>query len=214
MGVQSEGENRGDNMFSKRPDGRALRNVSPYDKALCYVMARRCDAQVYFTEEIDCKPFDDFIAIKKAEGIEYSYLHIITAAIVRVHAQRPWLNRFVMNGRLFSRNELTVSMAIKKSLRDDATSTTVKLRFSGKENIQQIERSIDENIYQSKIADAVNSTDKLAARIMNAPPIFIKLMIWAIKLMDRWNVLPKAIVDASPFQIGRASCRERVLAIV
>ncbi len=186
-------------MFSKRADGRILKNLDPYDKALCYVMSRRSDAHVYFTEEIDCKYFDEYIAQKKAEGKELTYLHILMVAIVRVHAQRPWLNRFVMNGRIFARNELTVSMAVKKSLRDTSTSTTVKLPFTGHENIFEIADRIDQSIFETKEVGSENKTDRLAARVMNAPPLLIKLMVWAIKLLDRWNLLPKAIIDASPF---------------
>lgn len=186
-------------MFSKRADGRILRNLDPYDKALCYVMPRRSDAHVYFTEEVDCKYFDEYIEKKKAEGRDITYLHIFTAAIVRAHAQYPALNRFVMNGRIFARNELTVSMAIKKRLRTSATSTTVKLPFTGHESILEIADAIDGSISEVKAPGSENSTDRLAARIMNAPPIFIKLMVWAIKLLDRWNMLPRAIIDASPF---------------
>lgn len=186
-------------MFSKRADGRMLRSLDPYDKALCYVMPRRSDAQVYFTQEIDCKYFDEYIARKQQQGLELTYLHILMAAMVRVHAQRPWLNRFIMNGRVFARNELTVSMAIKKSLRDEAGSTTVKLSFTGHENIFDVAEKINQCIHETKEVGSVNNTDKLAAAVMNAPPLLIKLMVWAIKLMDRWNMLPKAIIDASPF---------------
>ncbi len=186
-------------MFSKRSDGRILRNLDPYDKALCYIMSRRSDAHVYFTEEFDCKYFDEYIAKKKEEGRDITYLHILMAAIVRVHAQFPALNRFVMNGRIFARNELTVSMAIKKKLRSTSTSTTVKLPFTGHEGLLESADKIDDSESEVKKPGSENSTDRLAARIMNAPPIFIKLMVWFIKLLDRWNILPRAIIDASPF---------------
>lgn len=186
-------------MFSKRKDGRILRNLDPYDKALCYIMSRRSDAHVYFTEEFDCKYFDEYIAKKKEEGRDLTYLHILMAAIVRVHAQFPALNRFVMNGRIFARNELTVSMAIKKKLRSTSTSTTVKLPFTGHEGLLEIADRIDASVSEVKKPGSENSTDRLAARIMNAPPLLIKLMVWLIKLLDRWNMLPRAIIDASPF---------------
>jgi hypothetical protein len=35
--------------------------------------------------------------------------------------------------------------------------------------------------------------------LTSAPHILIKFMVWAIKLADRWNMLPKSIIDASPF---------------
>ena len=90
-------------------------------------------------------------------------------------------------------------MAIKKKLRSTSTSTTVKLPFTGHESILEVTDAIDASISEVKAPGSENKTDRLAARVMNAPPILIKLMVWAIKLLDRWNMLPKAIIDASPF---------------
>jgi len=187
-------------MFSKRADGHALKNLDPFNKAIAYVMARRSDALVYFTEQIDCKYLDEYIAKRKEEGIELSYLDIIAASMMRVHALRPCLNRFVVNGRIFARNELTLSIALKKSLRDDAAETTVKLNFTGHENIYDTKQMFDKVIRETKDASGEqNVTDKLAARIMNGPPFLIKWLVWICKLLDRWNMMPKAFIDASPF---------------
>ncbi len=186
-------------MFSKRSDGHALKNLGPFDTAIAYVMARRSDALVYFTEPVDCKYIDEYIARRKAEGVELSYLDIIATAMVRVHALRPCLNRFVVNGRIFARNELTLSIALKKSLRDDGASTTVKLHFTGHENLEDVTRMFDKVIHETKEAEGENSTDKLAARVMNGPPALIKLIVWTCKLLDRWNMMPKSFIDASPF---------------
>ena len=47
-------------------------------------MQRRSDAQVFFTDDIDCKYLDDYIEKKKAENIEITYLDIFAAATVRM----------------------------------------------------------------------------------------------------------------------------------
>ena len=51
---------------------------------------------------------------KAAEGIKFSYMNIIYAALIRILAERPQLNRFAMNGTLYARNQILVSLAIKK----------------------------------------------------------------------------------------------------
>ena len=186
-------------MFTKRTDGQFLKKLGPYDKALAYVMSSRADAHVYFEDQIDCEFLDDYIALKKDQGIEISYLHIIAAGCVRLYALRPALNRFVMNGRIFSRNGIFLSVAIKKRMRDEEASTVVKLQFSGKETIFEIKEILDDAIHKTKSAGDENDTDHLAAMVMNLPAMIVKPAVNLLKLMDRWNILPKSVISLSPF---------------
>lgn len=62
-------------------------------------------------------------------------MNIIYAALVRIISQRPNLNRFAMNGALYERDKIYVSLVIKKSLTDDGPETPVKLDFNGDERI-------------------------------------------------------------------------------
>ena len=186
-------------MFRRRSGARYLKTLNPYDKILAHVMTRRSDAQVFFTDDIDCKYLDAYIAEKGAEGVDFSYLDIVNAAIVRIYALRPALNRFVMNSRVFANNDIKVSMAVKKSLRDDATSTTIKLAFTGHESIFDVAGAFKAEIQKNKGAETENSTDRLMRFLMGGPHIVIKILIWLIKLADRWNMLPQGIIDASPF---------------
>ena len=64
------------------------------------------------------------------KGIHFSYMEILIAALVRMYAQKPLLNRFVMNGRVFRHDGIYISFAVKKQLTEDAPETTVKLKFT------------------------------------------------------------------------------------
>ena len=52
---------------------------------------------------------DEYIAKKAEEGIRITILDIVFAGIVRIIGERPKLNRFVVNGRIYARNEITIS---------------------------------------------------------------------------------------------------------
>ena len=62
-------------------------------------MKERCDAQVYFNQDINITPMENYIDKKNEEGIKISILDIVFAAVVRIIAERPQLNRFCINGR-------------------------------------------------------------------------------------------------------------------
>lgn len=182
-----------------RSDGRKLKSISPFVKIIPYVMTRRSDAQIFSKELIDTETIDAYIKEKRSQGIDLTYLHLMIALYVRILAQRPCLNRFVMNQQLYARNGIYVSMAVKRSLNDEGEETTVKFAFTGKESIFQVSDIVRRTIAESIAQGTSNATDRLAGGIMSLPNGLVKLLVWTLKWMDRHNMLPGGILQASPF---------------
>ena len=183
-------------MFGHRSDGRKLKTVPPFFRVIPCVMLERNDAQVYFKQDIE---LDEYIDRKAKEGIKLSYMNIIYAAIVRIIAERPYLNRFAMNGSLYARNQIFVSLAIKKSFADEGQETTIKLPFTGTENIFEIKEKLDKAIEQNKDYSTSNNTDALAKAFSIVPNGLIRAAFKFIKFLDKHGAVPKAIISASPF---------------
>lgn len=186
-------------MFGHRSDGRKLKTVPPFFRVIPCVMLERNDAQVYFKQDIKLKELDEYIDRKAKEGIKLSYMNIIYAAIIRIIAERPYLNRFAMNGSLYARNQIFVSLAIKKSFADEGQETTIKLPFTGTENIFEIKEKLDKAIEQNKDCSTSNNTDALAKAFSIVPNGFIRVAFKFIKFLDKHGAVPKAILSASPF---------------
>ena len=184
-------------MFGYRSDGRKLRDISPFFKIIPQVMRTRSDSQVYYTYDMPIK--DNYIDKKAEENIKISYMDIVYSALVRLMAQRPRLNRFVMNGRTFARNEIFISLAIKKNLTDDGIETTIKLPFTGKENIFEIKEKLGNVINENKSVKKNNETDILATTLSIIPNFLLKFAISTIMFLDKHGMLPKAVIKASPF---------------
>lgn len=186
-------------MFGKRTDGRRLKRISPFFLLMPHIMKKRSDSQVFYSQEISLAPLDEYIAKKEAEGIKMSYMGIIYASLVRIVAEKPLLNRFVMNGRVYARNSIDISLAIKKGLSETAEETTLKLHFNGSENIFDIKDKLEKVIIENKEASAENNTDKMAKALAYVPSWFIKLFVNFVMFLDRHDLLPKAIIELSPF---------------
>ena len=186
-------------MFGHRSDGRKLKTVPPFFRVIPCVMLERNDAQVYFKQDIKLKELDEYIDRKAKEGIKLSYMNIIYAAIVRIIAERPYLNRFAMNGSLYARNQIFVSLAIKKSFADEGQETTIKLPFTGTENIFEIKEKLDNAIEQNKDYSTSNNTDALAKTFSIVPNGFIRAAFKLLKFLDKHGAVPKSIISASPF---------------
>ena len=189
-------------MFQKRAGARYLKTLTPIERIMPHVMPKRSDSQVFFTDDIDCTAIDAYIKEKKEQGINMTYLDVFVAAAVRLYAKRPALNRFVMGGRIFANDRIWVSMALKKSLRDNEPSTTIKIPFTGHETIFEVKQQFDQQIHTNKDAETVNSTDKLAGALTAIPNWVMRWAFALIRVLDRSSLLPTAVTDASPFHGG------------
>lgn len=186
-------------MFGHRSDGRRLKTLSPFFRVIPNVMLERSDSQVYFKQDIMLKYMDEYIDKKATEGIKLSYMNIIYAAMVRIVAERPQLNRFAMNGSIYARNEILVSLAIKKSLSDESEETTIKLPFTGEENIFEIKEKLDKAIEDNKKVTTKNSTDRLAKTLSLVSDGTLRRIVKFLGFLDKHGIMPKAAINASPF---------------
>ena len=186
-------------MFGHRSDGKKIKKLTPIFKIMPCVMLDRADSQVYFKQDIALKYLDEYIDRKAEEGIRLSYMNIIYAAIVRIIGERPRLNRFAMNGALYQRNKIYVSLVIKKSLTDDGVETPLKLKFNGDENIFEIKEKLDATIEKNKDVEASNKTDKLVSILSAIPSGLIRAIVKILMFLDKHGIMPKKIIEASPF---------------
>lgn len=186
-------------MFGHRSDGKKIKKLTPIFKIMPCVMLDRADSQVYFKQDIALKYLDEYIDRKAKEGIRLSYMNIIYAAIVRIIGERPRLNRFAMNGALYQRDKIYVSLVIKKSLTDDGVETPLKLKFNGDENIFEIKEKLDATIEKNKDVEAANKTDKLVSILSAIPSGLIRAIVKFLMFLDKHGVMPKKIIEASPF---------------
>lgn len=186
-------------MFGKRSDGRALKTIDPIFKVMPHVMKRRSDAQVFYTEEIPLAPLDEYIAKKDAEGIKLNYMTIIYAGMVRMLGLKPSLNRFVVNGRLYSRKSIFISLVIKKGMSETAEETNTKLEFKGTENVFEVKKVLDAEIAKNKEVTTDNNMDSFVKALTHIPNWVLKLVVNFLMFLDKHGIMPKFVIALSPF---------------
>ncbi|MGN1208052.1 MAG: 2-oxo acid dehydrogenase subunit E2 [Christensenellales bacterium] len=186
-------------MCKKRSDGVKIKHCDPILRMTSYIMPHRYDAQVFSKDKIKCEGIDRFIREEAEKGEKFSYMHVVIAGLVRMYALRPKLNRFVMNRKIFARNNISICFAMKKQLTEDAPETTIKLEFSGKENIYEIRDAIEKAIEENKHVSESNDTDKAAKALLKLPNWLLKTAMRFISWMDKHGLLPKKLIKVSPF---------------
>lgn len=191
-------------MFGKRPDGRELKSLAPMEKIIPYIMKERHDSMTMYEDSFDCAPLDAYIREKREQGIKITYMHILIAATVRMMALRPALNRFVMRGKIYARPKIWVSFTLHHTLRDGDVESSIKVCFEGTETILEVAQKMDEAIAKETTewrgaAETENGADKVIAVLNHLPGFVFRLVVNVLMWMDRHNIMPKAIIEASPF---------------
>ncbi len=163
-------------------------------------MKNRYDAMNMYEDTFACEVWDEYIKAKEAQGIKMNYMHILIAGVVRMLALKPRLNRFVMNGHIYARPKIWVSFVVHPELHEDSCGTTIKLCFEGTESILEIAEIINvaiEKETSKRVGE--NGTDKLARVLTSIPGPILSFVVNTLMWMDRHNILPKKIIELSPF---------------
>ena len=186
-------------MFGFRNDGKQLTKTTAIFKLMPNLMKERNDSQVLFTQDIITDGMDKYIREKQEQGIKISYLDIVFAAVARIIAERPHLNRFCVNGRTYARNSIFISIVVKKSLSDDSEETPLKIEFDGTETIFEVKDKLQNEIAKNKDVEMKNNTDKTVTALTSVPAFLIKFAMGIIRFLDKHGILPKFLIGVSPF---------------
>ena len=179
-----------------RKDGRKIKTIDPMYKLISHIMVERCDAMNMIELTVQQDPIRKYMRRKKDEGYTFSHLAVVLAAFIRTTAEYPFLNRFVVNKTLYARNELTVGMVVLKP--GETEGTMNKMFFKPDMTIYQVQEVLDEYIDRNRGAGKTNSTDKLMATLLSIPGL-ARVGVNLLRWMDWHGLLPKAVIDASPF---------------
>lgn len=183
--------------MAKRCDGIRVKDQDPIMKIMPYFMYDRIDALNYNFEEIDCVILDKYI--KGYTASELSYMHVLIATFVRTMHKFPELNRFVVNGKMYEHKDITMSFTVHRSLRGETAETVLKASFQGTETIAEVAAVLDKALAETTALGETNDTDDLAKIIMSIPSFLYRPVVKFLMWMDRHNILPKDMIDASPF---------------
>lgn len=187
--------------FGDRYDGYRVRTKDPLFDVIPHIMRSRLDSQVFFEEQIDITGLREFIVGNRNDIPNLSMYHLLVAALIRTMVQRPRLNRFVSGRKIYARNYLRASLAVKKSRDIDAEEAIVMPEFDVCDTLADITRKFNEKVKEVRSTDDENGNKTEAmVFLVNLLPGFLKrFLVWAVRNLDALGLMPKVINRASPF---------------
>ena len=183
--------------FIMRRDGKRVKNDNPEYAITPHIMSERNDALNMIELDIPLKSMQDYLNKKRKDGIKISHLALVIAAYVRVVGEFPLINRFIVNRKIYARNELNVAMVVLKNDGLD-NGTMSKVNFEPEDTVFDVNRKITQYIDANKEGTEDNKTDKLAKTLIGVPGL-LRIGVSFLKWADKHGLLPRSIIDASPF---------------
>lgn len=179
----------------KRADGTRVVKEDPNYFIMPQFLTKRYDAQNMITVDIPEAPLKQYINEKRRDGQHISHIALILCAYLKAVERFPAMNRFVVNKRIYQHNDFTVSMVV---LRPGAASDTFsKIHLDFGDDIFTVQRKIDEYVEAGR-QNTENPLDKLVSTIISMNGL-LSFACGVLRWADNHNMLPKAIIDVSPF---------------
>ncbi len=184
----------------RKKEGRRIRSDSPMNAVAPFIMSSRTGSANQFAATVNIGKCEELLRQKKAEGLKgIGMIHIFMAAYVRVVSELPGINRFIRGQRVYARNNIEICMAVKKELKLNAQETILKITPSPTDTLEDIFYQLNEEITKNKEEGDHNNMDTAARILFAFPGVFLKFVVWVLKTMDYFGLLPRFLTKLSPF---------------
>ena len=110
------------------------------------------------------------------------------------------MNRFFSGQRVYQRDDdVQFTMTIKKDMRTDGEETTIKLHLKPTDTTKEVYEKLNALIDEVKNTPLDSTFDHVAALLASMPRLLLKFVVWFLKTLDYFGMLPTFLTDLSPF---------------
>ena len=202
LGLRVSADGKYHPTWGDRPDGRKVRTLAPMAQITAYFQWERNICSNLFEESFEITNIDRYIRQKRREGLtDFGITHVLLAAYVRGVAKYPQLNRFIAGQKVFSRGEdIQYCMVIKKKMTVDSPDTSIKVHLTPYDTAADVYHKLNAAIESVKATEELDSSlDSLIMALNLIPSVVLKFVVWFLKLLDYFGMLPNWLMELSPF---------------
>ena len=188
--------------WGDRIDGRKVRTLAPMAQITAYFQWERNICSNLFEESFEITHIDRYIRQKRREGLtDFGITHVLLAAYVRGVAKYPQLNRFINGQKVYSRgDDIQYCMVVKKEMTVDSPDTSIKVHLKPTDTAVDVYEKLNAAIESVKATQELDSSlDNLIQYLNLIPSVVLKFTVWFLKLLDYFGMLPKFLLELSPF---------------
>ncbi len=179
--------------FGDRKDGTRVRHINGMNHIMYHLGKNRCDNEVYINYSIDVTNLVKYINDYNKNGQRHiTYFHVFCTAIGKVFYNKPLLNRFVVNGHFYDRNEVLISYVAKTKFTDTSQELMKVLKVEKDDNLFTICDKIVNDVKKVR-TNKSSRTDDLVSSIGNWSRPLRGLVASIFKFLDRHDLVPRSM---------------------
>ena len=187
--------------WGDRKDGRRIRTLPPMSQVSPYIMVTRNTSTNYFEDSFEISHVDRYIRQKRREGLtNFGITHVLLACYVRAVCKYPGLNRFLSGQKVYSHgDDIQYCMTIKKEMTAESPDTVIKVHLNPRDTAADVYYKLQAAVENVKNTPLDSSFDNTAGLLNLIPGVFLKFVVWLLRTMDYFGMLPKFLLEVSPF---------------
>lgn len=184
--------------WGDRKDGTLLRDIDSMHYIMPLIFPNRCDNEAFMHLRIDLTKAEDYLAKKNAGDPTYKYnlFQLVVTAILKTITLRPYMNRFIVDGKMYQRNEITAAFTVKKIFSDHGGEALARIHAKESDTIDTIHDEIYRQVSfcRSDSKDASTASMDLLQKIPGR-----KLIGRIARFLDRHGWMPADMIATDPY---------------
>ena len=182
----------------KRKDATLIKEVDSFHSIVPYVMPKRTEAEVSFTDVFDVTALKKYMDKRnKKKDVNIKIFHAICTAVAKVIYLRPKLNIFIAGKKFWQRNDITLSFVVKQKFEDEAEEALMFLKVQEDMNIDKISDIILGKVERVR-KDGTNSLDKTMDFVGKLPRPILNVLFFVIRRLEYHGIMPRALQKGDP----------------
>ncbi len=184
--------------WGDRKDGTLLRDIDSMHYIMPLMYPNRCDNEAFMHLRIDLTRAEAFLAEKNACNPEYKYnlFQLVVTAVLKAITLRPQMNRFIANGNMYQRNEITAAFTVKKIFSDQGGEALARIHAKPTDTLD----SIHDEIYRQVSFCRSDSKDASTASMDFLQKLPGKHLIGRVaRFLDRHGWMPADVIATDPY---------------
>ncbi len=187
--------------WGDRADGRRIRTLPAMAQVSPYIMVNRNDASNLISDSFEVTHVERYIRAKRREGYSnFGIIHVLLACYCRGVAKYPGLNRFLSGQKVYSRgDDIQFCLTVKKEMTTDSPDTVIKVHLSPYDTAIDVYNKLNAEVEKVKNSPLDSDFDNTAGVLTLIPGVILKFVVWLLKTLDYFGLLPKFLLEISPF---------------
>ncbi len=188
--MEKQPRKRGD-----RRDGVWIKDAPGLNVVMANLYPKRTDCEVYLQQEVDITELLEYIEAKNGPDAPFktTLFHCFVTMVARVINERPYLNRFVQGGRIYQRDEITISFVAKRRFADHSEEALMQYIPKGEHTVTDVSRKIIGDVHEMRTDSHAKGIDDTINQFAKLPRLLLMFAVRVVRWLDFWGRVPKAL---------------------